>query len=260
MHARVDYVRCLDLSTAPDVRDFQHELDLVTHGDRLLNFVADGLEYGIYHADSAQLRSMTRQLVSDTYTRKGYRTVLGDEGLNITIAIAQGCRFIGTATLGVDSAAGIEADAVYKKDIDYFRAAGASVCEITNFAVAGGVRSKIVTGAIFHLLFIIASYIFSRTDIFIEINPSHRGFYERLFGFTCRSSVNICPRVNAPACLLQVKTDVLESEIFKLDAELNFPIMFSCAEIDLIVSKFKLDLRRSSLHQLHKYGTMEAAP
>jgi hypothetical protein len=144
----------------------------------------------------------------------------------------------GTATLRVDSPSGIGADAVFKDEMDLFRDEGARVCEITRFAVCRGADSKLVLSAVYHFLYIVMLSLRRCTHVFIEVNPRHRRFYEMVFGFECRSDVRINPRVNAPAILMQVKTDYLATRVYNTSDNSDFPRFYTAQEQESIRARF----------------------
>ena len=73
-------------------------------------------------------------------------------------------------------------------------------------AIDPGVKSKAVLASLFHVAFIYARDLHGCSDIFIEVNPRHRRFYEAMLDFVveCESRPN--PRVDAPAVLLRGNT------------------------------------------------------
>jgi len=51
------------------------------------------------------------------------------------------------------------------------------------------------------------------TDAFIEVNPRHSRFYERMLGFRQLGEMRICPRVGAPAVLLHIDLGYMDAQI-----------------------------------------------
>ena len=173
---------------------------------------ADGLEIAVHRADAGPLREAARQLVRAAYSRRGYRVPAdADGGHQTTIVVCVADVVVATATVGFDGGAGLKADLVHKTRIDAYRLRGARVCEITGLASARGATFETVLPLIFHRLFVLTSAVYGCTDIFIEVHPRHRRFYETRFGFQCLSPISMSPRVNAPAYLLQVSTERLAS-------------------------------------------------
>jgi len=163
--------------------------------------------FGIRAADFESQRSSASMLISKMYTWRGYsgnHQVHSDPN-RITLTASDHGQVFGTLSLGLDSEIGLLADQVFKDCIDVRREAG-RVCEITKLAVDPAVKSKAVLASLFHVALIYARDLNGCSDIFIEVNPRHRRFYEAMLGFqtVCESRPN--PRVQAPAVLLRVDT------------------------------------------------------
>ena len=80
-----------------------------------------------------------------------------------------------------------------------------------------GVDWKSVLDALLQATYLVARVVHCMTDIFIEVNPRHVRFYQRVFGFTSITMERRCVRVGAPSVLLQL--DLKEfSERLKLHA------------------------------------------
>jgi len=121
---------------------------------------------------------------------------------------------MGTITLGVDSDAGLAADTLFAQDIDVFRRApGASVCELIKFAFDSDFQSRQILASLFHIVFLYGMRHYSCTDLFIEVNPRHRRFYEAMLGFSPIGAVKINPAVNAPAQLMHLKVSEIAAGI-----------------------------------------------
>ncbi len=111
-------------------------------------------------------------------------------------------KVVGTLTLGLDTGHGLYADELYKGEIDLLRAEGRKVAEFTKLAVDTKLASKQVLASLFHIAYIYLRRIWRYTDMVIEVNPSHVGFYTRMLGFTQLGPERHCARVDAPAVLL----------------------------------------------------------
>jgi hypothetical protein len=122
---------------------------------------------------------------------------------------------IGTVTLGIDSEEGLLADEIFKPEIDARRRAGGKVCELTKLAFDPDIRSKFALASLFHIVFIYGRRMHNCTDVFIEVNPRHRRFYETMLGFKRQCEIRTNPRVNAPAVLLWVDIGYVEEQIRK---------------------------------------------
>ena len=168
-------------------------------------------------------RQSANLLIEKMYAWRGYSTVTNfDRAPNkITLSVFNEEQVIGTLTLGFDSPAGLQVDAMYPHEINAARDAGRSVCEITQLAVDENVRSKKVLASIFHMAYIYAHQIYKCSDTLIEVNPRHVLFYEKMLGFKHFGQQKICPRVNAPAVLLKVETSYVETQIAKFGGKME---------------------------------------
>lgn len=173
--------------------------------------------YGIRLTDTAEGRNSASMLVSKMYAWRGYAGThqLNDDPNRITLTATDKGDAIGTLTLGIDSAIGLHADAVFRDELEVFRKQGARLCEFTKLAFDTSVRSKTSLANLFHLAVIYARDIHHCTDIVIEVNPRHRRFYEQMLGFSRHSDIKTNPTVNAPAFLLKVSLDFVTEQIQK---------------------------------------------
>lgn len=174
--------------------------------------------FAIRLADSDTGRNSASMLINKMYGWRGY----GDKHKveanpnRITLSATDKGMVIGTVTLGIDSEAGILADEIFHDEIQKVRARGGKVCEVTKLAFDPTVRSKMALASLFHVLIIYAHYRFHCTDLFIEVNPRHRRYYEAMLGFTTVGEVRQNPRVDAPAYLLRVGMDYVNQQIDRL--------------------------------------------
>jgi hypothetical protein len=149
-------------------------------------------------------------LVDRRYAWRGYklgapRPAVGSD--EITLQACDGIRVFGTLTLRVGPDHGLAADALFREELDAYRASGRRIGELTRLAIDPDLGSKEVLGALFHMAYVYFGPTSSVDDVFIEVHPRHAGFYRRMLGFrpaaggVCRHS----PRVEAPAVLLHVE-------------------------------------------------------
>jgi hypothetical protein len=181
--------------------------------------------FGIRVADTDAGRSSASLLINKMYAWRGYAGThkIDDNPNRITLSASDKGEVVGTVTLGIDSPIGILADEVFKDQIDPFRARGAKVCEITKLAFDPNVRSKTALASLFHILFIYGRRLHQCTDVFIEVNPRHRRFYETMLGFTRMAEMRSNPRVNAPAYLLWNNLNDVQDKIEKLGGNSDHP-------------------------------------
>jgi len=167
-------------------------------------------------ADNGEQRSSARMLINRMYSWRGY----GDfheipfSDLHSTFTASHGDQLLGTITLGVDSAAGLAADDIFREEIDVFRAVpGAKVCELTKLAFDAEVPSKPLLAALFHVVFIFGRRRHGCTDLFIEVNPRHRRFYEAMLGFRAVGCLKTNASVGAPAQLMWLEVANIRTQI-----------------------------------------------
>jgi hypothetical protein len=173
------------------------------------------------------------------YAWRGYAGThrLDDNPNRISLSATDHGEVVGTVTLGIDSPVGLLADEMFKDEIDRFRACGAKVCEITKLAFDPKVRSKEALASLFHVMFIYGRRLHKCTDVFIEVNPRHRRFYETMLGFKRIGELRTNPRVNAPGWLLWNSLDYVEDQIVRFGGTKSsenerslFPYFFSQKE------------------------------
>jgi hypothetical protein len=193
--------------------DKQDNIDFSELEDVILNQDS----YGIRLTDTAEGRNSASMLISKMYAWRGYAGThqFSDDPNRITLTATDKGDVVGTLTLGIDSPIGLMADQIFKAQMDQYRARGAKVCEFTKLAFDSSVRSKTALANLFHLAVIYARDIHHCSDIFIEINPRHRRFYEHMLGFERQGELKINPRVNAPAYLLRVGLAYVTEQIKK---------------------------------------------
>jgi len=181
--------------------------------------------FAIRVADTESGRSSAGMLINKMYGWRGYgdNHKVESNPNRITLSATDKGMVIGTVTLGIDSEAGILADEIFHDEIQKVRARGGKVCEVTKLAFDPTVRSKMVLASLLHVLIIHAHYRFHCTDLFIEVNPRHRRYYETMLGFTTVGEVRQNPRVDAPAYLLHVGMDYVNQQIDRLGGTSTHP-------------------------------------
>lgn len=205
--------------------------------------------FGIRAADVDEHRNSASMLISKMYAWRGYggNHHIGEDPNRITLTASnKDGGVIGTLSLNLDSDIGLLADQVFVDHIDPYRAKG-KVCEIIKLAFDPAVKSKAVLASLFHVAFIYARDLHNCSDIFIEVNPRHRRFYEVMLDFQveCESRPN--PRVDAPAVLLrghiprgtQRIADVAGKGDHAVGDRSLFPYFFSLREEAGIIARLK---------------------
>lgn len=167
-------------------------------------------------ADSDDQRSSACSLINKMYSWRGYGSShkLPVRSTHSTFTASVDGDTIGTLTLAVDSAAGLAADGIFQEEIDQFRSQpGAKVCELTKLAFSSTMPSKPMLAALFHIVFIYGQRRHECTDLFIEVHPRHRRFYEMMLGFKRIGTVKTNVSVDAPAQLMWLRVSDIRNQI-----------------------------------------------
>ncbi|MCA1653619.1 MAG: acetyltransferase [Sphingomicrobium sp.] len=169
-------------------------------------------------ADCDGHRNRANMLLNRMYSWRGY-------GSNHRLPSAPNCvtftatsrdEVVGTLTLTVDSPTGLAADRTFAEEIAEFRTApGAKLCELTKFAFDTSSPSRPRLAALFHIIFIYGSMHYDCTDLFIEVNPRHRRFYEVMLGFRRVGTPKTNDSVGAPAQLMWLNVADIRRHIDK---------------------------------------------
>ena len=238
-------------TTGPDVAHHApHEFTVGEESqEHVYEVTVDERQFGMRLADTAEGRNSASMLVSKMYAWRGYtgKQQLKEDPNRITLTANHNGEVCGTVTVGLDSEVGIMADEIFKEEIDQFRARGAKVCEFTKLAFDSNVQSKEALAVIFHTAVCTAYDLYGCTDLFIEVNPRHRRFYQHMMGFKQLGEPKINTRVNAPAHLLWVSLQYIKDEVQRVggkgvapDGERSFyPLFFSPAEEKGIIQRLK---------------------
>ncbi|WP_177196754.1 N-acetyltransferase [Duganella sp. CF517] len=174
--------------------------------------------FGIHLANTEAGRQSAARLVNKMYRWRGYgdQHALEAHPHHVTLTAAEPEQLLGTVTLRTDSANGMLADATFKEVIDAYRRSGARVCEVTKLAIDPLAHPKLALATLVHIIYLYAYKIYACTDMFIEVNPRHKRFYEEMLGFEPAAEVRNNARVNAPAHLLRISLDFMGAQIARL--------------------------------------------
>lgn len=166
---------------------------------------------------SSGQRSHVSMLIQRLYAWRGLLThapaQIDDHPNQLTLVASRGNTVFGTVSLGLDSPEGLNADTLYRTEIDRIRHQGGRVCELTRLAIDPAFNSKEVLASVFHLSYIFGRLIHGMSDLFIEVNPRHVPFYRKMLGFEIAGDERVCPRVNAPAVLLHLPLSYADHQI-----------------------------------------------
>jgi hypothetical protein len=138
------------------------------------------------------------------YSWRGYEVQQDEDSQRpgeLTLQVCRDDQVIATLTICHDSESGLPADTLYRDELDRYRERGARLCEFTRLAVDPAHGSKEVLGTLFsHAVEVAMGG--GATEVFIEVNPRHVGFYKRVLSFRRKGEEKVCDRVKAPAILL----------------------------------------------------------
>ena len=185
------------------------------------------LQVGI--AESLEQIEAANRLVCQRYSWRGYnleafdveslsvRGVHGEEGEEpcheITFFVADPQAIRGTITLRLDGPEGLRAESTHPERLQYARADGRRLGELTRLAIADGVGSRQVLASLFGLVYAVGRMVHGVTDVFIEVNPRHVTFYSRALGFAVAGDARFCERVCAPSVLLHLDVEILDEQL-----------------------------------------------
>lgn len=167
-------------------------------------------------ADTEHERSSARMLINRRYAWRGYGDChqIPTKPTHMTFTASADTGVVGTITLGVDSDAGLAADDIFRDEINtYRRIPGTKCCELTKLAFDADLPSKPLLAALFHIVFIYGYHEHRCTDLFIEVNPRHRRFYQAMLGFKPVGEVKNNQSVDAPAQLMWLKVADIRTQI-----------------------------------------------
>ena len=229
------------------------------------SFEFDGYRIGVANTEG-QLNEV-HSLVRRMYAWRGYVTSVEAQsramGERITLRAATGEHVMGTLSVALDSADGLAADELYREEADAYRRQGKRLCEFTRLAIDIEPRfnSKDFLARLIHVAVVYAHLIQHATDMLIEVNPRHVGFYRRSLGFDQIGPERICSRVNAPAVLMHIDLHQMATQIrvhgggHRHGAERTlYPHFLSVAE-----QRVLLERMRHYLHHL-KFGATQMLP
>ena len=183
-------------------------IDALPGEDSLATFLdgPSGRTLSLRLAEGPSDRSRAEDLVARMYARMGYRTegLLPEGPGYATLLLSEaGGQDLGTVTVG-SGEEGLRAEESYPEEIAALRREGRSLCEFNALAMAPGLGSPSALARLFHAALLAGGPLLGHTDAVVEVNPTHVKFYERMLGFEKVGLPRSCPRVEAPAVLLNV--------------------------------------------------------
>lgn len=171
----------------------------------------DGVILQARIASSAHDLAAASALVESRYAWRGYTLSATQETMasGVTLIAMQGAVTTGTLVLCPDGPGGLAAEESFADAIHASRARGARLCEAGRLAIEAAADGRTTLSALIGLAYVVARAIHEATEVFVEVNPRHARFYQRIFGFVAAGGQRFCPRVGAPAVLLKVELERL---------------------------------------------------
>jgi hypothetical protein len=173
-------------------------------------------EINIRIAGHRDEQNIVNSFLNRRYSWRGY-------GANHQVPMVENCvtftassknSLIGTLSLTVDSSEGLSCDKTFSDELAELRSFdGAMICELTKFAFDSSRSSLDLLGALFHIIFIYGTYRYDCTDLFIEVNPRHRRFYETMLGFKTVGTPKTNVAVGALSYLMWLKVSDIRGHI-----------------------------------------------
>jgi hypothetical protein len=167
-------------------------------------------------ADCDGERSTANMLINRKYSGRGYGAnhKVPTQPSCVTFTASSNASLIGTLSLTVDSPEGLASDRTFKEELDAFRAVpGSKLCELTKFAFDTSKPSMHLLASLFHIIFIYGTHHYNCTDLFIEVNPRHRRFYQAMLGFQMVGKPRTNEAVGAPSYLMSLKVSEIRRMI-----------------------------------------------
>lgn len=202
-------------------------------------------------ANNSGCRDAAETLINRMYSWRGYGADhrLLDSPARTTFTAYDKTEVVGTVTLNVDSREGLAADQSFSEEINIFRSVpGARVCELTKLAFDAAVPCKSLLASFFHIVFLYGKHHYDCTDLFIEVNPRHRRFYEAMLGFRRLGELKQNQAVGAPAQLMALKVSDIRAQIDRhaqrvadTDTRSLYPLFFSEREEADIYDRLAFD-------------------
>lgn len=167
-------------------------------------------EFSITLTYSSSTRDEALRLINRRYAWRGYGSThkLSGRQAETTFVARWRNSIVGTITLCTDSDRGLDVEKTFVEEMQFFRRKPqAKLCELKKFAVDYTDDSKAIIAAMFHFIFIYGSENRLGTNLFIEVNPRHILFYERMLGFQRVGGLKTNEQVNAPSQLMWLSVD-----------------------------------------------------
>ncbi|PCJ56025.1 MAG: hypothetical protein COA79_20140 [Planctomycetota bacterium] len=152
---------------------------------------------------------------------------------------------VGTMTI-VPDFENLPVDVTFSDELNDLRSKGHNLCEFTRFIIDENFRNqKCLLTALMEWSPLVVEFYFHGTDIIVEVNPRHKGFYTKKLLFKTETGIKNCPLVNdAPAVLLRLSVNNFKEQ------RSNLPDDATCKR--LVYSAF-ISKDKSKLDNMIKY-------
>jgi hypothetical protein len=142
--------------------------------------------------------------------RDSSRNKAGD----VVCTARDGDELVGTLSVRFDGPGGLNADLLFRAELDDWRAAGVKLCEFGGLAMDRHSRDpRLALAHLFHLGYLHGYRRAGCDRLVIEVNPRHVGFYRRCLGLVPFTAARHNPRVDAPAVLMSISFAEVREQI-----------------------------------------------
>ncbi|MDW5442799.1 N-acyl amino acid synthase FeeM domain-containing protein [Polaromonas sp. SM01] len=237
------------------------------HGD---DWAQHPLMFTIRSANSQEMRSRARILLHRMYAWRGYlpsssgdkhlpelEEDVSDGGKATLLAISHE-KTIGTLTVGFDDVEPFAATDIFADEISELRRKGGRLCEFTSLAVKEPLCSREVLASLFHTAYIYANRVNGASQVIIEVNPRHVGFYRSVLSFVTVGKAKLNQKVNAPSVLMVLEFSrvremlkrALLGDMSDIPRRSYYPFFFPLAEEESIVHRMLAHRRQEGVTDL----------
>jgi hypothetical protein len=170
----------------------------------------------LYHGNDHALPA--KQLVERAYARLGYASDWSSVVLHpdacpqVILQASRGTDLLGTLAVGLATSSRLQAETLYADELENFRPREI-LCEFTRLALDTQLAGREVLCSLFYTAYVYSHLVHAARHLFIEVNPRHARFYQRMLGFRVIGPEKLCPRVNAPAVLMHLDFDYTREQI-----------------------------------------------
>ncbi len=180
-----------------------------------------GGDYTVGPASDLATRRAAYRLVYELYLEKEYAmphpsrmwlSLFDALPETTTLVVKEHGEVVAALTVVFDSAFGLPADRLYRREIDAMRRGGRRPAEIISFGIcAHAGRGSEILVRLFDMVYVLARHVRGATDLLNTVNPRHAGFYRRTLLFRKAGEVRDYDKVGgAPAVLLRLDLDLAD--------------------------------------------------